>query len=163
VADESQDEPIYDVFISYSHRDRGWVADQLVPRLREAGLRVSIDDDFRAGSSARENMAAAIRRSQRTLLVITAAWLESPHSAYESQIATMLDPDGRNRRVIPLRLEEVELPRELANLTYRDYVRPDAEAWANLLADLAADPTRRCTRRSPSTRSTSIESTARSP
>ena len=29
----------YDVFISYSHRDRPWVQDELLPRLEKAGLR----------------------------------------------------------------------------------------------------------------------------
>jgi len=33
----------YDVFISYSHRDTGWVFDWLVPRLKEAGLAVWTD------------------------------------------------------------------------------------------------------------------------
>ena len=30
----------YDVFISYSHQDEGWVTSTLLPRLEEAGLRV---------------------------------------------------------------------------------------------------------------------------
>jgi hypothetical protein len=34
----------YDVFISYSHADRAWVWNELLPRLERAGLRVCIDD-----------------------------------------------------------------------------------------------------------------------
>ena len=33
----------YDVFISYSHRDQEWVWSWLVPRLKDAGIRVCTD------------------------------------------------------------------------------------------------------------------------
>ena len=40
----------YDVFISYSQQDAEWTLDWLLPRLKEAGLVVAIDEEtFRAG------------------------------------------------------------------------------------------------------------------
>ena len=40
----------YDVFVSYSHADRAWVWDEMLPRLEGAGLRVCVDDrDFEIG------------------------------------------------------------------------------------------------------------------
>ena len=38
--------PIYDVFISYSHADAGWVWEWLVPRLSNVGLQVATERDF---------------------------------------------------------------------------------------------------------------------
>ena len=44
------DEYKYDVFISYSHKDEGWVVNTLLPALENAGLKVCIDfRDFEAG------------------------------------------------------------------------------------------------------------------
>ena len=41
----------YDVFISYSHRDKAWVRGELLPRLESAGLKVCVDyRDFRIGA-----------------------------------------------------------------------------------------------------------------
>ncbi len=42
---EQASEYVYDVFISNSHADKDWVMGWLVPHLREAGLRVCIDED----------------------------------------------------------------------------------------------------------------------
>ncbi|MBM4257237.1 MAG: TIR domain-containing protein [Deltaproteobacteria bacterium] len=56
----------YDVFISYSHVDRGWVWGELLPRLEQAGLRVCIDDrDFEIGTPSLINMERAADSSRR--------------------------------------------------------------------------------------------------
>ena len=40
----------YDAFISYSHRDKKWVHDELLPRLEQEGLSVaSMVRDFEIG------------------------------------------------------------------------------------------------------------------
>jgi hypothetical protein len=40
---EQADEYAYDVFISYSHDDKGWVRGELLQRLEAAGLKAYID------------------------------------------------------------------------------------------------------------------------
>ena len=56
-----QAEYTYDVFISYSHADKAWVWDELLPRLEGAGLRVCIDDqDFEIGARSLINMERAV-------------------------------------------------------------------------------------------------------
>jgi hypothetical protein len=49
----------YDVFISYSHRNKDWVRGWLVPQLKNAGLKVCIDhESFEPGApSVTENEA----------------------------------------------------------------------------------------------------------
>ena len=49
------------VFISYSHQDREWVENWLMPRLEEAGLEVCIDfRDFKIGRASVLNMEEAV-------------------------------------------------------------------------------------------------------
>jgi hypothetical protein len=51
----------YDVFISYSHRDKAWVQDWLLPRLRAADLRVCIDVDcFELGAPIATEIERAV-------------------------------------------------------------------------------------------------------
>lgn len=63
------------VFISYSHQDREWVENWLMPRLEEAGLEVCIDfRDFKIGRASVLNMEEAVETCDKTLLVLTPKW-----------------------------------------------------------------------------------------
>jgi hypothetical protein len=65
----------YDIFISYSHRDRAWVTSELMPRLETAGLRVCIDDrDFKYGVASQINMEDGIEQSRHVVAVLTPNW-----------------------------------------------------------------------------------------
>ena len=115
----------YDVFISYSHSDRAWVWDELLPRLERAGLRVCIDDrDFEIGVPSLINMERAVDNSQHTLVVLTPAWIESEWTEFESLLAGTADPAGRRRKLIPLMLKLCKPPLRIAMLTYADFTRP---------------------------------------
>ena len=119
------DEYDYDAFVSYSHRDREWVRGWLLPRLEEAGLRVCIDfRDFEPGLPSLVNMENAVERSQKTLIVLTPAWVDSERTAFESLLIQSDDPAGRRARMIPLRLKLCEPPRRIAMLTYIDFTQP---------------------------------------
>ena len=115
----------YDVFISYSHADRAWVWDELLPRLEGAGLRVCIDDrDFEIGVPSLINMERAVDNSRHTLVVLTPAWIESQWTEFESLLAGTTDPAGRRRKLIPLMLKSCKLPPRIAMLTYADFTQP---------------------------------------
>jgi len=133
----------YDVFISYSHRDEDWVANTLLPRLEDAGLRVCIDfRDFVVGTPRLVNMEQAVDKSQRTLVVLTPAWIESEWTGFESLLVGTTDPAGRRRRLVPLRLKPCQPPPRIAMLTYVDFTRPERLdlAWRQLLTGLGAPP-----------------------
>jgi len=115
----------YDAFISYSHTDRAWVWDELLPRLERAGLRVCIDDrDFEIGVPSLVNMERAVDNSQHTLVVLTPTWIKSEWTEFESLLAGTADPAGRRRKLIPLMLKSCKLPTRIAMLTYADFTRP---------------------------------------
>ena len=117
---------LYDVFISYSHRDGAWVRDWLLPRLEAAGLRVCIDfRDFDVGVPSLVNMERAVERSRKTLLVLTPNWVESEWTNFEALLVQTDDPIGLRRRMLPLMLEKCELPKRVSIFTYADFTRSD--------------------------------------
>ena len=75
---------LYDAFISYSHADKQWVHEWLLRCLEDAGLHVCIDfRDFDVGVPSLVNMERAVDNSRHTLLVLTAAWVESEWTEFE--------------------------------------------------------------------------------
>ena len=115
----------YDVFISYSHKDKDWVQGWLLPQLEAAGLRACIDfRDFEPGLPSLVNMEKAGERSRKTLLVLTPNWVESEWTTFESLLVQTDDPAGRRARMIPLLLKPCEPPKRIAMLTYVDFARP---------------------------------------
>jgi hypothetical protein len=125
----------YDVFISYSHKDREWVRDWLLPRLEEAGLKVCIDyRDFAIGVPILVNIERAVERSRRTLLVLTPDWVSSQWTNFESMLLQTEDPTGLRQSLLPLMLEECEPPPRLGILTYADFRARDN--WESELARL---------------------------
>ena len=56
----------YDVFISYSSKDRAWVRGELLTRLEAAGLKVCIDfRDFEPGAPSVTEMERAVLTSSK--------------------------------------------------------------------------------------------------
>jgi hypothetical protein len=115
----------YDAFISYSHHDKKWVRDWLLPQLEARGLQVCIDfRDFEPGLPILVNMENAVERSRKTLIVLTPAWVKSEWATFEGLLIQTDDPAGRRARLIPLRLKSCKQPRRIAMLTYVDFTQP---------------------------------------
>jgi hypothetical protein len=131
----------YDVFISYSHRDKTWVRGELLPRLDSAGLKVCVDyRDFRVGAPIVREMERAVLTSRHMIAVLTPAYLDSVWTDFEALMITTLDPGSRKVRLLPLLLEPCELPIHFNYLIYADFAAPDDRAlsWQRLLDALAA-------------------------
>ena len=119
----------YDVFISYSHRDKDWVRGWLVPRLKDAAVRVCIDhESFEPGAPSVTEMERAVRQSRKTILILTPEYLVSEWSAFENILVQTLDPAGRQRRLLPVFLVRCELPLRIGILTYIDFTRSEDHA-----------------------------------
>jgi len=135
----------YDVFISYSSADEQWVEHTLLKTLEDAGLRVCIDfRDFAVGRPTIINIQDAALQSRHTLLVITQDWIKSEWTLFESLLIRTKDPGSLQRRTIPLRLQQVELPDFISMLTWVDFTRADRHeiAWRKLfmaLTETASD------------------------
>jgi hypothetical protein len=124
--DTPTDEFDYDVFISYSHHDEGWVWDWLLPRLHEAGLRVCIDREcFEPGAPLATEIERAVLTSRKTLLVLTPDYLTSAWAEMENILVTTLDPAARRRRLIPLLLKKCDLPLRWKALVYLNFTHRD--------------------------------------
>lgn len=131
----------YDVFVSYSSKDRSWVHDELLPRLEAAGLSVCMDfRDFEPGAPSVTEMERAVQTSRKTLLVLTPDYLASAWTEFEALMLQTLDPASRERRLIPLLRAKCDLPLRIRYLTYVDFVEPeDGEiAWTRLLTAVKA-------------------------
>lgn len=121
---EANDKYKYDAFISYSHHDKDWVQGWLLPRLKQAGLRICVDfRDFEPGLPSLVNMENAVERSRRTLIVLTPEWMASEWATFESLLIQTDDPAGRQRRMIPLLLKPCTPPKRIAMLTYLDFTQ----------------------------------------
>lgn len=124
---QSQDEFKYDVFVSYSHKNKKWVWEWLLPRLQKAGIKVCIDlDCFEPGAPVITEIERATIVSRKTLLVLTPGYLQSEWAELENLLTASQDPAARKRRLIPVLLERCELPLRLKSLIYLDFTNQQA-------------------------------------
>ncbi|MGE0684496.1 MAG: toll/interleukin-1 receptor domain-containing protein [Candidatus Binatia bacterium] len=120
----------YDVFISYSHLDRPWVEQELLPRIENADLKVCIFyRDFRIGLFSQINMEEAAKNSRHTIAVLTQNWVDSDWSQFGALVAILNDPVRRSQRLIPLLLKDCRLPERIRLRTYADFRVVDEQAW----------------------------------
>lgn len=135
------DDATYDVFISYSSKDKTWVRGELLKRLDEAGLKTFIDfRDFEVGAPSLTEMERGVVQSRKTLLVLTPNYVGSEWTEFETIMVQTLDPAARARRIIPLMKQKCDLPLRIKMLNYVDFSDPaDVDfAWQKLLKALAA-------------------------
>ena len=108
----------FDVFISYSHKDREWVNANLIPKLSAFRVSYAIDyKDFVGGRSTNAEMLRLITVSRHTIAVVTPNWLLSSFTDFESQLSKAMDPLTQAMRLIPLVIEDCELPPRLKAVT----------------------------------------------
>ncbi|WP_232425165.1 nSTAND1 domain-containing NTPase [Pseudofrankia inefficax] len=129
-----------DFFVSYAHGDEAW-AEWISWQLEEAGYRVVVQAwDFLAGTHFVHEMHRAAMSAARTLAVVSAAYLTSAFSEAQWQAAWMFDPSGRERRLVPVRVEDCPLPGLLGQLVSVDvFGRSRQTAREQLLAAVASE------------------------
>ena len=130
---------VYDVFISYSSRDKEWVRSDLLHRIEEKGYRAFIDfRDFKPGAPAIKEMERGLMTCRKTLLVLTPAYLESEWYEIETMMLQVLSPANKDLRMIPLLKSECEKPLSMKGLTHIDFTASaDLDlAWTQLIETL---------------------------
>ncbi len=140
---QSEDQFEYDVFSSYSSKDKQWVRGELLPALEKHGLRVIIDfRDFRPGAPSIKEIERAVLSSRKTLLILTPDYLHSQWTEFENLLLQTLEPSNQTLRLIPLLKEKCDLPLRLRMLTYVNFIDPDDWdiAWRQLFTALGAKP-----------------------
>ncbi|ONH62627.1 molecular chaperone Tir [Frankia sp. CcI49] len=110
----------WDFFISYTGADQRW-AEWIAWQLEEAEYSVYLQAwDFVAGSNWMNMMTRGIEHSQRTIAVLSSAYMTSVWGAAEWQAALRHDPDGFKRKVIPVRIENCPRPELLEGVVSVD-------------------------------------------
>ena len=135
-----------DFFISYTHVDRSW-AEWIAWQLEAAGYATVLQAwDFRPGANFALAMQHAAAESDRTIAVLSPAYLQSGFTAAEWAAAFARDPTGTQGLLLPVRIHDCEPRGLLPQIVYIDLVGLDAEAAREtLLAGMRrqrAKPTR---------------------
>ncbi len=121
--DKGKNQERRDFFISYTGSDRQW-AEWIAFQLEEAGYTLFIQAwDFRPGSNFVAEMDNAAKRAEQTLLVLSPAYLESDFAFAEWATAFRSDPKGTHRRLLPVRIQPVEVDGLLGAVVFIDLVQ----------------------------------------
>jgi hypothetical protein len=97
-----------DFFISYTRKDTQW-AEWIAYVLEENGLSVIIQAwDFRPGKNFVLEMQQAAARADRTLMVVSPDYLQSPFTSPEWASAFGQDPQGRLAKLIPVMVRDCQ-------------------------------------------------------
>ncbi|MBV9157124.1 MAG: AAA-like domain-containing protein [Acidobacteriaceae bacterium] len=112
----------YDVYVSYSHRDRDWVKSYLLPNLESAGLSVFIDPDYLPGGAMWERrLDQAFNQSRNILLIMSPDYFASKWTEIEVGRAMRLLDDEHGRRVIPILLKPAHVPASLQRIQWVNF------------------------------------------
>src|SRR5262249_7851596 len=109
----------WDFFVSYTQADRGW-AEWLAWLLEEAGFRVLVQAwDMVPGSNWVDRMGQGAAAAERagavggTVAVVSGEYVASVYGTAEWQAAWRHDPQGRHRKLVPVRIARCEWPEGL--------------------------------------------------
>lgn len=133
----------FDVFISYSSKDKDWVRGELLTKIEQAGVKACIDfRDFTRGAPGIKEMERAVEQSRKTLLILTPNYIESGWAEIENIMAGVLDPANRDLRLLPLLKADCKRSPRITALTHIDFTEAADHdlAWRQLLTALGRAP-----------------------
>jgi len=129
------------IFISYSHRDKEFV-NRLTVDLENAGINIWLDaKEIKVGDSISKKIEEGISESYFLFLVISSNSVKSKwvESEYSTALNAQLD-SGTGPKIIPILIEEVQLPAYLRDIKYADFSRGYKRALDELLKTLKREP-----------------------
>ncbi len=125
----------WDFFLSYTSTDRQW-AEWIAWELEAASYRVLVQAwDFVPGSHWMTRMDSGLQRADRTVAILSHAYLESVYGRQEWEAAYRADPDGFTRKLIPIRVEDCPRPGLLGGVVSFDLFGYDSDAARSHLLD----------------------------
>jgi hypothetical protein len=126
-----------DFFISYNHRDRQW-AEWISWELEHAGYTCMIQAwDFVPGANFIAQMHQGLLRCRRVVAIVSASYLTSAFVTAEWAAAYADDPEGKRRKLLPIRVDDIEVAGLLKAIVYVDLVGRDEEAARNAILTAA--------------------------
>jgi len=131
----------YDVFVSYSEEDKDWVQQELISRLKAAGVTYVEPSEFPPGPPKMNLVETAIKESRKTLLVITSSYLKDHWARFNHILSIAYGLDRGEWRTIPVIVERCELPDEISILSCLELYRGDpVKQWERLVRGLRPEP-----------------------
>lgn len=161
----------WDVFISHNQQQKHWVRG-LVHQCRTKGLRVFFDeDDIEPGEDVVRGIERGLQGSKHVVIIISPAALSSRWVAMETAISAFVDPDGSERKIIPVLLEPTPPDhirpalqhRNIVNLTERSTRRAQYCKLFEFLGVAPAPPFPRMNARGRANRRASVHTGPRRP
>jgi CheY-like chemotaxis protein len=123
----------YDVFISHSSSDKPIVID-LARKLTADGLRVWLDKwIIKPGDIIGQSIEEGLQNSRTLVLLMSKAAFASDWVALERHTLLFRDPTNRNRRFIPVLIEDCQIPDLIAQFAYVDWRKQSRSSYENLL------------------------------
>lgn len=128
------DEFTYDVFLSHSSKDKTIVR-EVAERLRTDGLRVWLDEwEIKPGDSIPAKIEEGLEQSRVLVLFMSTHAFGSDWSRLESYTFRFRDPLNKERRFIPLRLDDAPIKGSLAQFLYVSWASQNRDReYAKLL------------------------------
>jgi hypothetical protein len=124
----------YDVFLSYSSKDKKTVHD-LAERLKKDGLRVWLDAwAIKPGDSIPLKIQHGVEQSRTLLMCMSPAYFDSEWGKVEHLTLLFRDPTNAQRRFIPLLIEDCNPPDIIAQFAHIDWRMRTDDDYAKLLA-----------------------------
>jgi guanylate kinase len=129
--------PTYSLFLSYNKADVGW-ATWIAWVLEDLGHRVIFQEwDFQVGTNLVQKMHQALKTADKLVLVLSDDYLASGFAASEWSALFRVDPNGSQRRLLPLRVRPCAPEGLLGSVVYLDLVaRSEPEAYELLRLSL---------------------------
>ncbi len=122
------------IFFSYSRQDSDFVI-HLAQSLREAGAKVWLDQlDIQPGSRWDKSIEQALFKSDTLLVILSRTSVESANVMDEVSFAL-----EENKRVVPILLEECDIPFRLRRLQFADFTGNRNQALNTLVASLGLE------------------------
>ncbi len=123
----------YDVFLSYSSKDRE-IVHSLAERLKQDGLRVWLDAwAIQPGDSIPLKIQRSLEQSRTLLMCMSPAYFDSEWGKLEHLTLLFRDPTNARRRFIPLLIEDCSPPDIIAQFARIDWRAISDEAYAKIL------------------------------
>ena len=121
------------VFISYSHLDSDFV-NWLTDALDDAGVCLWVDYlNMEIGDSIVERISQGLTLADYLVIVLSAASLRSPWVKEEMNAAFVRMMEGTGIRILPIRIQECEIPPLLKTRKYADFTKDREKALAELI------------------------------
>jgi WD40 repeat protein len=123
----------YDIFLSYSSQDKQKVK-QLAENLHDDGVCVWFDEwEIEPGDDIFSKMQEGISLSRILVLIMSPNAFGSDWVSLESNTVIFRDPMNKERRFIPVLIENCEIPDTIRRYKYIDLRKKDIDSYIQLL------------------------------